>query len=471
MEGDTERRLKRRSLRKIDALICKMTESESDSSTDTIRSSKLQKVNDGEEMGPPKLAEVARKASASAKPGVADGSNSRFRNHVASTSWFSSADDMDELEAQQVESVVRVPVVFSDVSDITAAEAIEAIRDLNAFVIEEFSGGQAQELNRRTSRVTGMMMRLLMSNIELSGKMKKEVDGSIKIPAAEARRRSRSKLKQQGMQKPQLQNARSKSRSVVRAMSRPRPLTFSAIIKGATPLPTATIKTMVMEQGTNARVKSVREHKEGGVLIETCSVQELEELIENAKRQDGLVAEKHVPKVLRRLVLEDVSKDENVNELMVKLYEKNVAKEEMTYEQFNNTTKVVSVPTADRKSLVLEVEEIIQTRWLKQKRVYVDWSSYFVRPFREQKSLSCFKCYGLGHTSRACKETASLCKRCGESGHQAVSCARAICCRNCKAKNLDANHSVTSVTLCPLYKNFAQMRPKNNKNNTHRNAE
>lgn len=442
--------------------------SETDTSTETITPKTMKMDN---KMGPPnvvypKLTTVARKASAAVDASVVDSSAPTFRANVASSSQ--KVDDMDTTECMQKQSYVRVPVVFSDVADITAAVALEATEKLNAFIIKEFAGGQAQELNRLTSRVTGMMMRLLMSNIELSGKMKTGSDGTIKVSVAEGGKRSRSIVKKQ--QQPQQQLARSMSRSTVRAKSRPRPLTFSAVIKGANPLPVATIKTMVTEKITTARVKSVREHKEGELLIETCSAQELEELIRNTNLQEGLVAEKHVPKVVRRLVLEDVSVDVNLNELMVKLYSKNVTAEMMTYEQFSNTTRIVSKPTEARKSLVLEVDEAVQTRWLKQRKVYVDWVSYYVRAFREQALMSCPKCYGFGHSSRGCKMLADLCRRCGESGHHAASCINAVCCRNCKEKNLEANHSVTSMTLCPLYKNYAQLRQQN-LNTTYRNAE
>lgn len=410
----------------------------------------------------PTLGSVVRAASAALRPEqVKPYTVPAFRFGLASTSSAApaSSENARSPEGQLPDySFVKLPVVCCDVSDITAAVALEAVTDLNSYLVKEFSGGQAQELHGLCSRVTNMLMRLLMSNIELSGSRKRSPDGTITV-SKEASSRSRSQVKQQQP----ADISRSKSRSkAARSKSRPRPPTFSAVIQGRTPLPTTQIRQMVMEGSTTARVKSVRDRKEGGLLVETCSVQELESIIESAKRQDGLVAEVHIPKVPHRVVLMDVSPAIHMEDLMKKMHDKN-AKDLMSYEEFCASSKVVSAPTEIRKSLVLEVAENVKDRWLKQKRVFVDWSSYNVRPFVETTVTSCYKCYGTDHQQANCKELSHLCRRCGAGGHLAASCKKAESCRNCRLKGEPHNHSVTSIT-CPIY-GSAQKRRNNTNGN------
>lgn len=186
---------------------------------------------------------------------------------------------------------------------------------MNAFIVKEFTREQAQELHRLTSTVTGMLMRLLMSNIELSGKIFKAADGSIDVPVVKGEHRSRLTVQRQ-QQQPQQQLARSKSRSTVRTMSRTRPM-FSAIVKGANEaMPVDEVKQRMVANGAPARVKAIKNIKEGGILVETCSKKELDDLVDSITEMDvGLVAHA-APPLNPQLVIMGVGKSENIEDFM-----------------------------------------------------------------------------------------------------------------------------------------------------------
>lgn len=349
---------------------------------------------------------------------------------------------------------------ITNVSDVTTDKILGTTSALTKYVLENLTKEQAKLVLLHNQQLQELTFRLLVSNAELSGwKAKAQEDGfgpnrsrPFVRSTSQGQQPQQDTLEQQQkkQQQKQQQKDRSKSRTKARSKSRPRPPTFSAVIKGLTPLPTATIRQMVTEGKTTARVKSVREHKDGGILIETCSVKELDDLIESTKRQDGLVAEKHVPKIPHRIVLVDVSPDVEMEVLVQQLYNKNEM-ENLSYDEFCQSTKVFSAPIEGRKTLVLEVDERVQDKWLKQKRVYAHWTSYRVRPFVEKALSSCFRCYGVDHRGHSCKEKGNLCRRCGSRDHLAANCTEELSCRNCKEKGNPHNHSVTSVSACPIY--------------------
>lgn len=352
-------------------------------------------------------------------------------------------------------NVGQAKETMSKVPDINTEKILSTTAALTRYVLENLTKEQAKVVLAHNQQLQELALRLLVNNAELSGWKEKALEDGTGPGRSRpiVRGNSRSQQPQQEKQpeqQNQQQKARSKSRSTARSKSRPRPPTFSAVVKGLKPMPTSTIKQMVTGSSTTARVKSIRDHKDGGVLIETCSAKELADLIESAKRQDGLVAEQHVVKIPHRVVLVDVSPEVEMRLLVQQLYSKNET-ENMSYEDFCSSMKVFSAPTETRKTLVLEVDEGVKARWLKQRRVYADWTSYRVRPFVEKTLMSCFRCYGVDHQGHSCKEKGNLCRRCGGNDHLAAVCKNEESCRNCKEKGNPHNHSVTSVSACPIY--------------------
>ncbi|GLV46502.1 hypothetical protein CBL_20840 [Carabus blaptoides fortunei] len=90
-------------------------------------------------------------------------------------------------------------------------------------------------------------------------------------------------------------------------------------------------------------------------------------------------------------------------------------------------------------------------------RVFIGWSSYKVRDYEVVQR--CYECYGYGHRLTECKLKGRVCRKCGRIGHTQLECDNDdVWCGNCKVKNNEANHEVTSIE-CPEYKNaLARMR-------------
>lgn len=424
-------------------------ESNSDSSGNTVLKKKVV-------MGPPfppkparpTLLDVVKDASAAIEVSENPYVVPAIRSVLASSSKGVTNGKMDiETENVSVEKVVKVPTVYSDVSDITAMVALGAINEMNAYVVKEFAGGHAQELLRLSANMSDLVMRLLMSNIELSGSKAKSQDGTVLAAAA---KRSRSEKRSQ-------QRKASRSRTKSKARSKSRPMTYSAVIKGAVEsMPNEEIKKLMATKEAPARVKNIKDHKDGGVLVETCSKKELDDLLDSFKEIDELVAQAAPPRK-PRLVVMGVPSSTEIGVFMGEVWTKNV-KDTMDLASFQNACNVVSLTA--KGDLVLEVEQAIYTKWMRQRRIFVQWCSYGVRPFMETRANVCFKCYGFGHHKSACKESADLCRKCGLAGHHADKCVSEASCKNCKAMGKPHNHSVTSVSTCPIYGQAHLRSPK-----------
>lgn len=100
-----------------------------------------------------------------------------------------------------------------------------------------------------------------------------------------------------------------------------------------------------------------------------------------------------------------------------------------------------------------KLPEPIAAKVLKVGKLKVNWS---ICPVTEVKSLAaCFKCFGYGHKSWACKgpDRSKLCRRCGAEGHKAKGCKATPKCLLCVGEG--GNHATGSFA-CASYKSALQ---------------
>lgn len=292
-----------------------------------------------------------------------------------------------------------------------------------------------------------------MSNIELSGLTKKTANGS--VLTAEVKRSRNTNRNQQ--------RKASRSRTKSKARSKSRPMTFSAIVKGTdVTMPPAEVRSRMALSEAPARVKAIKDHKDGGIVVETFSKTDRDKLVNVITEMNaGLEAHAAPPKP-SRMVIMGVEPHLETAPFMEEVWSKNVM-DVMELEEFKKGCNVVN--RTAKGEIVLDVQQVIFAKWMKQRRVYVQWSSYRVRPFLQTKANICFKCFGVGHHRSECKAMADLCRKCGQEGHHAEKCVNEASCNNCKAAGKPHNHLTTSVSNCPIY-GQAHLRTTNPTSNT-----
>ncbi|KAF2890644.1 hypothetical protein ILUMI_15529 [Ignelater luminosus] len=70
-------------------------------------------------------------------------------------------------------------------------------------------------------------------------------------------------------------------------------------------------------------------------------------------------------------------------------------------------------------SVILDVTSEARKEFLKR-RIILEWESVYAKDYISL--VQCFKCYGFGHKSDKCKESAQICGKCGHTGHDFKNC-------------------------------------------------
>lgn len=244
---------------------------------------------------------------------------------------------------------------------------------------------------------------------------------------------------------------------------RSKPPSYAVIVKGIDGVNTDAVQaTLAAVSGqVDIRVKSLRQVA-GGVRVETCSQSERQVLKDSAVIKAAGLTVQDPKNFGGRMVIQGVPGTIDEAEFMAALYKKNGA-DLMSWAEFEASVRLVSRPRPEEATgiVVLEVPAKLQAAWLKQKRVYVGWTSYWTHAWVSR--ISCFNCYGLGHFSQKCPIKECVCRKCGKTGHLQAACPNTISCRNCRLNGLADGHYATSVTNCPLYRreSAARGRPVN----------
>lgn len=135
----------------------------------------------------------------------------------------------------------------------------------------------------------------------------------------------------------------------------------------------------------------------------------------------------------------------------------NVLKEELLHRNVDDKWHENAVIEVDKifqdknnnYNAIIEIDPQTKTRWIKNGRVYLEYSSFRVANYVDVPQ--CLNCFGYNHHTRNCT-IGTLCRRCGESGHRAADCTIAgFKCRNCQSKGMPFDHSCTSGQ-CPEFR-------------------
>lgn len=239
--------------------------------------------------------------------------------------------------------------------------------------------------------------------------------------------------------------------------------TWSVVVRShkANATPQEVVKDVVEKVAPTlgVRVHDLKPIRGGGAVIRTRSTAERDKLLKNDKfKEAGLdVAVKAKPGP--KIVVQGVHRAITPDEFMEDLYSMNL-KEVITPEQFKKTVRLGTAPwTQDGKegavAVAIECDHLVAETLLGVGRVYIKWFAFRLR--EKVDHMGCFRCLSFDHRVSECRMSANVCRRCGQTGHNAVSCTNAMQCRNCAFRGKPAGHLMMSA-MCPVYANLLARR-------------
>ncbi|CAG9825802.1 unnamed protein product [Phaedon cochleariae] len=195
-------------------------------------------------------------------------------------------------------------------------------------------------------------------------------------------------------------------------------------------------------------VRTVRKIKDG-VVIEAATQEDAKNIRTNIKGKNLKIAE--AMKINPKIIVFDVPKEVTDAELLEDLYNKN-GMSRVTVKDFNNWVKVDGRKKMrhDLDNVLLSLNEEIAEYWIGKGYVYIGWRSCKVKEVDIVKR--CFKCCSVHHRADQCKERGYVCRKCGESSHDARICRNRMKCKSCLEKTGKELAHATDSGDCPEYK-------------------
>ncbi|GIX79771.1 uncharacterized protein CDAR_77421 [Caerostris darwini] len=201
-----------------------------------------------------------------------------------------------------------------------------------------------------------------------------------------------------------------------------------------------------------AGVKKVANLRNGGILIETVSEEDLEKLLKEIENNERITENYKVGKPDKRnpqFICFGVS--EETDEATVA----KCIKYHCGVQENSNEVKIVHSYKSQRgMNWIFETAPGLYKQIMTMNKLNIGWERVSFREYL--RPLRCFKCCRFGHLAKNCKEESDVCSNCGNQGHTYKDCSKDKSCRNCilhneKARNkVDINHSCTS-RLCSSY--------------------
>lgn len=201
------------------------------------------------------------------------------------------------------------------------------------------------------------------------------------------------------------------------------------------------------------KVKKAINVNGGGVLLVIDSSVDKKKFFNDSLLQNAEFEVSEPHKIKPKLVIYNVPAELSQEEVVSEVFNRNF-QDYISFEQFKNSFKpIFKIGPKDKKQVnwVVECVAEIRNKLKNMRRVFIDWSSSSVKDY---VSVSrCFKCNGLGHIGRFCKQEQNTCSHCAETGHDIKSCPnldKKEVCVNCKKRNNPADHKVSDKS-CPEY--------------------
>lgn len=201
------------------------------------------------------------------------------------------------------------------------------------------------------------------------------------------------------------------------------------------------------------QVKNVRRIQGNGIIVETATKKDTNELLANQKIKAagfivGTPARKN-PKV----VIFDVPKMDSEEATMNAIAEQNLTAQEKTI--FRTQAKLAfktGSKTREESNWVLETSKEVRDILIQKTRLYIGWRCARVEDY--VAATRCYKCQNFGHTTKYCRSREDTCGHCSGTGHTFKTCpnkTKEPVCVNCKRAGKPHAHNIKDRE-CPAYK-------------------
>lgn len=191
------------------------------------------------------------------------------------------------------------------------------------------------------------------------------------------------------------------------------------------------IRQNVKPEETETVIKSIRQTKMGGVLLElgkeTKDKRAFCETVKVVLGEKGSVSNLE-PKRTLEIVDLDCLTDEREVEASLRRDFPDLREVKISLTRTN---------AREQKIAIIEVDEAVAAELLKQTKIKIGWVNCRVR--NRVLVRRCYRCLGYGHIAVLCKgpDRSNLCYKCGHPGHKGKTCTTQEQCVLCKERGLD----------------------------------
>lgn len=207
------------------------------------------------------------------------------------------------------------------------------------------------------------------------------------------------------------------------------------------------------------RIDAIRKIK-GGIAIELPAKSDLEKIKANGKFAEHSLKvtepQQRRPKIIIYDVPAEMSEEEVVsallaqNDSIMQRYRDQPLDEEQLSLKFK-----IGKRGLETVNWVAEVQPEVRNLLRKENRVYIDARRCKIADFT--RLTRCFKCQGVGHIAKFCKDKEDTCSHCAEKGHRQTACMRKEGkpkCALCARVGKPADHK--GDVNCPTYKLYVE---------------
>lgn len=201
------------------------------------------------------------------------------------------------------------------------------------------------------------------------------------------------------------------------------------------------------------KIKKAVNVRGGGVLLVLNQAADRNKVLGEKILQNPLFKVSEPQKIRPKVVIYDVPIDLTPDQIVNDVYKRNFH-QIIPFDKFKDGFEPsFKVGPKDRKQVhwVCQCSGKVREMLINRAKVFIDWISCNVKDY--VSIARCYKCQGLGHVGKHCKQQNITCSHCAEVGHEIKTCPnkdQKEVCANCKNQKGNANHKVSDKN-CPIF--------------------
>lgn len=216
-------------------------------------------------------------------------------------------------------------------------------------------------------------------------------------------------------------------------------------------------------------IDSLRRMRSGAILVETETLDDLNKIVSSKAITENGLEVNPLNRRLPRLTIYDVPVEFSEDEVKEALYLQNkelfedLVKDDYNKDEFSKLIKLsfrMGKRNLDTINWVVEVLPVLRNILRRKEKVYI--GGYRCRVVDFLSISRCYRCQGLGHIAKTCKEDKSTCRVCAGQDHDTKDCRAekvtkfcALCKRLGKSDYLHLPDCIYSA--CPVYKSALEL--------------